>query len=190
MELKLKHQQTENSFLAAKIKIRLECINKVNKDKVKILDCFHASGRLYSIIEKLTNKKLDVIGIEIDKNKKSKFKVLYGDNLKYLNSINLQEFDIIDLDAFGTPVKQLEIILNKDVKCFVIFTFIIKVFGMLNFELLNKLGYSKAMINKVPSLFCRNGFDKFKKYLTYYGISNIKYIDKQNSKKIYAYFKG
>lgn len=39
--------------------------------------------------------------------------VLKGDNRKFLGGLNLQEFDLIDLDAYGCPTDQLRIVSER-----------------------------------------------------------------------------
>lgn len=51
--------------------------------------------------------------VRIDKKKYDGPETIYGDNLKILPSLDLQSFDLIDLDAYGVPNKQLSIIAEK-----------------------------------------------------------------------------
>jgi len=171
--LKLKDPQinmkTDNSYFDLKVQLRLDCLK--GKKKVKILDCFSGEGKLWGAVIKKTKVKITIIGIEKEsgKNRMS----LPGDNIKYLKSIDLSQFDIIDLDAYGIPYAQLEIILNRDYKGIVIVTAIQSMFGMLPKKMLYRLGYTKEMIEKIPILFNKNGLDKLKNYLYLYGVQLI-----------------
>jgi len=49
-------------------------------------------------------------------------------------------------------------------------------FGALPTAMLNELGYSNVMIKKIPTLFYTNGIDKFKAWLSIYGIKSINII--------------
>lgn len=51
--------------------------------------------------------------LRIDKRKYDGPETVYGDNLKILPSLALGEFDLIDLDAYGVPYKQLRIVAEK-----------------------------------------------------------------------------
>lgn len=66
-------------------------------------------------------------------------------------------------------------------------TAIQSVMGQLPKKMLYKLGYQQCMVDKIPSLFNRNGIDKLKNYLYLYGIKTISgyFIDRKN----YFYFK-
>ena len=77
--------KTLNSFPLDKINLRIEALNKINKDVVKVLDCFHGYGKIWHEIQKRTDKKIELFGIEIDKEKKSNFNVVYGDNKKIID---------------------------------------------------------------------------------------------------------
>lgn len=81
----------------------------------------------------------------------------------------MSQLDIIDLDVYGIPFEQLEIIFDKKHKGIVFFTFILSGMGKANNGLLEHLGFTKDMINKTPALFNSNGFDKFCSYLSVRG---------------------
>jgi hypothetical protein len=102
---------------------------------------------------------------------------LQGDNLKFLASMDISKFNVIDLDAYGVPYLQLKIIfsrkLQKETVVFV--TFIQSVFGRLPNDMLEELGYSPTMIRKCPAIFFKNGFEKFKQFLACHGIEQIRY---------------
>ncbi len=91
----------------------------------------------------------------------------------------LENYDVIDLDAYGVPYQQLSIVLeyfrkaksNKEHVVFV--TFIQTLFGGLPRKLLYEIGYTKGMVEKVPSLFNVGGFEKIKRYLYKYGVRKI-----------------
>ena len=177
----MNNRQTDNSYLFNKINLRKSCLNK-NKNYI-VLDCFAGKGLIWDNIKK-DNYFISLISI--DKKEQATIK---GDNLKVLKSIDLDQFDIIDLDAYGSPFNQLEIILNQKIKNKIIFfTFIQSMFGQLNRKMLNVLGYTDFMIKKIPALFNKNGFDKFCQYLSKKGIDKIYYICHNN--KYYGYFKS
>lgn len=174
--------QTNNSYLEGKVKLRLE--NLPGENTINVLDCYRGNSEIWDKIKKSTDKQINIIGID-----KKNYGGLYlkGDNLKFLKTLDLKIFDIIDLDSYGVPYEQLEIIFKKEYKGIIFVTFIQSQFGRLNNKLLIKLGYTKKMINKIPTLFSRNGFEKFKLYLKSCGISRIKSLNYNN--KHYIFFK-
>jgi hypothetical protein len=150
---------------------------------MKILDCFSANGVIWENI----CDKTEISVLRIEKRKSAKGIYLIGDNLKYLASLDLAQFDCIDLDAFGVPYKQLEIIFPKIKSGCVIFcTFIQSVFGVLPTAMLCKLGYTLSMIRSIPTLFYASGFEKFCNYLSLNGVKSVKYYQKHN--KYYLVF--
>ena len=113
---------------------------------------------------------------------------LQGDNLKYIASLTLSGFHVIDLDAFGVPFAQLEQIWNRlrtDQR--IAFTFIQSGMGQLPKGLLSSLGITREMSSKCPALFNRNGFEKLKAYLSINGVRQIQYL--QFDRKIYGTFR-
>jgi hypothetical protein len=110
---------------------------------------------------------------------------LPGDNLKYLKSIKL-DYDIVDLDAYGIPFKQLEILFKRNYIGTIIVTAIQSGMGVLPKGMLHKLGYQQSMVDKIPTLFSRNGIEKLKNYLYLYGVKQITgyFINRKN----YFYF--
>ncbi len=173
--------QTDNSFLNDKVFLRLKSLPDINE--LHVLNAFGGDNLIWNKIKKLTNKKIHVLCIDT----KDKSHVqLKGDNIKYIAGMDLNKFDIIDLDAYGVPFKQLETIFKSGWHGLIYFTFIQSGMGQLNISMLNYLGFTNVMINKCKSLFNINGFDKFKSYLSLKGISNIYYINYE--RKYYGYF--
>lgn len=166
----MKSLQINNSYVDTKINLRIENLPK--KD-ISVLDCFHGEGILWGRIKKELPQKVNITGID---RKNYNNNALIGENLKYLKKIDLSNYDVIDLDAYGTPVKQLEAILKNGTfkEVVVFYTFIQSLFGGLPHVMLEKLGYTKKMIKKIPSLFNKNGLDKYYYYLQKVGVKRIK----------------
>jgi len=135
---------------------------------------------LWNKIKEKTNKEIEVTSIEqiSEKNKIA----LVGNNVKYLKSINLNKYDIIDLDAYGFPIEQLDIIFSRKYRGIIIVTAIQTLYGNLPNKMLFKLGYTKSMINKCRTLFCRNGIEKLKNYLYLNGVKEIEgyFVNRKN----------
>lgn len=177
---------TDNSFLENKVKLRIRHLP--GKKEIKVLDCFAGKGIIWKKIQERSKKEIKVLGIDIKNKSKQVF--LQGNNLKFLPLLNLENYDIIDLDAYGVPFSQLEIIFKKKPKKFLIFgTFNQTIYGGLPYKMLERLGYSKKMIRKCPTLFFRNGWEKFKNYLACEGISLIHYLTADNNRKNYFLIK-
>lgn len=172
--------KTNNSYLDIKQSFR-ELNIKELKEK-KVLDAFCGNSEIWKNI----NTDL-YIGINKEKTKKVNLK---GDNRKYLSIMNLENYNIIDLDAYGIPFDQLELVFkNKTLQSgtIIFFTFIQSIFGKMPIKLLKLYGYKSEMIKKIPTLFDKKGFEIFKWYLADRGINEVYYIQIDN--KIYGMFK-
>lgn len=170
------------SLINAKIQLRINSIEHL-KGKIKVLELFGGEGVLWNEVKKLTGKDILILGI--DKNKYKRVQ-LQGDNLKFIDSLNLQEFDVIDADAWGSPFYQVEKIFSKNYKGIVHCTFIQTMMGGLSKEMLLRLGYTETMLSKIKSVFNKNGVEKFKNYLAQNGVTQINIVT--DNKKNYLYF--
>ena len=174
--------QTDNSFFETKVKLR---IDNLPARECSVLDCYTGTGLIWRTIKEKTKRRINVLGMEL---KKLHGIYLQGDNLKFLASMDISRFNIIDLDAYGVPYEQLKIIFSRKLQpeTVVFVTFIQSVYGRLPNKMLKELGYSPAMIRKCPTIFFRNGFEKFKQYLAIKGIGQIKHYS--HKKKHYLCF--
>ena len=178
--------KTDHSYFREKVNLRFNCLP--NKKRINILECFAGKGLLWDAVSIKTNKQLDITRIEKEKGKGDK-PYLVGDNLKFLKILDLSKYDIIDLDAYGIPIAQLEILFNSKYKGIIIITYISSVFGCLPRKLLYSLGYTKLMINKIPTLFYKNPLGKILQYLSSKGVNKVfGYFYEVPSVKNYFYF--
>lgn len=168
--------KTDNSNLLVKINLRKEAA----KGCSTVLDCYAGTGLLW----RRSSENIKVTSIEKIKGKNRK--ALTGDNLKYLKSMNLQKFDVIDLDAYGIPFEQIKTILDRNYKGVVIVTAIQSLYGNLPTQLLTSLGYGSNMLKKIKSIFTFDGIGKLENYLYLRGIQTIKGIT--IGRKSYFYF--
>ena len=175
--------QTDNSYLADKIALRLSMLPQ--KEILNVVDAFHGKGTIWKNISKKYEGKIRITKIDIESKNNNDF-VLMGDNKKYLSSLSLKKYDVIDLDAYGVPYDQLKIVFDRDFKGIVFVTFIQSVMGRLSNGLLNDLGYTDDMIDKCPMLLCRNGKIKFLNWLGLNGVNTI--TMRSQSRKCYLGF--
>lgn len=172
----------DNSYLREKILFREIFIEKLKEKNV--LDVFCGKFKIWDKI-----KKDNYLGIDQIKTDKIK---LNGDNKKYLAILDLSKFNIIDMDAYGIPYQQLDILFKNNTlqkNTIIFFTFIQVFLGIIPEKLLNLYGYPNKMIKKIPTLFSKNGFEIFKWWLSTKKIKKIKYIKYDKGyKKIYGMF--
>jgi hypothetical protein len=170
------------SLINSKVQLRIDSIEHL-KGQIKVLELFGGEGVLWNEVKKITKKDILILGI--DKNKYKRVQ-LQGDNLKFIDSLNLNDFDVIDADAWGSPFYQIEKIFSQNYKGIVHCTFIQTMHGDLSKEMLLRLGYTEKMLSKVKSIFNKNGIEKFKNYLARNGVNKIYIVSK--NKKNYLYF--
>ncbi len=178
-------RQIDNSYLQEKIKLRVNSLNEIKKKDIFVFEAFCGDGVIWDEVKKRTNKNIKILKVDKKANKSGLY--LKGDNLKFLSSIDLTKFDIIDLDAYGSPYRQLAEIFKREYKGIVHLTFIQSMLGGVNHDLLVELGYSKKMIKKCPTLFSKNGLNKILSYLSKHDIKKTTGVFVNN--KNYFYFK-
>lgn len=179
--------KTDNSFLEEKVKLRLD--NLPNKKTIQVLDCFCGNRVIWNAIKAARpDTEFCIVGIDIKKDGDGLY--LVGDNLKYITGMDLSKFDIIDIDAYGIPFKQCEALFsNPTAKGKIVFATVIQsLYGCLPKKMLNVLGYTEKMIDKIPSLFNSNGIDKFLEYLSVRGVKQVKKYSDSSNRKNYLMF--
>lgn len=176
-------RQTDNSYLGDKIALRIN--NIPLKKSLQVIDAYTGKGTIWANIKKTYKGQISLTRIDLKQDASDDF-YFVGDNVKFLGAMDLSKYDVIDLDAYGVPYQQLKIIFDSDFKgcCFV--TFIQSLMGGLNRDFLIDLGYTKAMIEKCPTLFAKAGLDKFKCWLALHGVKSIK--ARSHKRKSYLFF--
>jgi len=173
--------KTDNAFLQDKVNLRSRHL----PDSPVVLDCFAGEGTIWRLVkEQNPDKKIISLSIEKIKNKGGFH--LVGDNTRFLAALNLSVYNVIDLDSYGVPYPQLQILFERDYHGLVFFTFIQSFAGQLPWGMLEEVGFSRAIIEKSPILCSRNGWGKFKEYLALRGVEQITFINHQ--RKYYGYF--
>jgi len=162
--------QTESSHLGAKIRLRLNNLPE-NKDTLRVLDVFSANGKIWNEIKRLSSRDIKVLRMDIRADLEGIY--LLGDNMKFLETMDLSAYDIIDVDAYGIPFEQLRVILPKAKGKKIFVTFIQSLLGTCPYDLLNFVGIPHGMIQKCPTLFGKKAWGIFKQYLAQNGVVTI-----------------
>ena len=144
-------KKNDNSHLKNKISLRIE--NLPDKTSLKILDCFHGEGLIWKkITETVKTKKIVINKVDI----KEKGDSLKINIYKILPTLTLSEYDIIDIDCYGSPFSALDMIFKNKTfspKTTTIFYTNISVFlGGIKKELIFQSGISAKMYKKIPFL--------------------------------------
>jgi hypothetical protein len=161
-------KKTDNHYTQDKVLLR--CSHLPEGD-IRVLDCFGGKGVIWDKIRKKTEKKISRVAIDIRKDLNTPH--LHGDNLKYLLAMDLNKFNAIDLDAYGTPVKQLEILFARNYTGQVYATFIQTMYGGLPTSMLTSIGFTETMVKKSPSLLYKRGWEYFLQWLALQGVTEV-----------------
>lgn len=176
--------KTNNDPATFDTKVALRLMSLPTKNEINVLDCFSGEGKIWDSVKKKTDKKINILSIDIKEYSKVSLK---GDNCKFLKSIDLKKFDIIDLDAYGSPSNQLAILKEKQYKGVVHCTFIQTMMGKINTNILKECGYTDVMIKKIPTLFNKDGLNKILNYVYLkFNVTKFKICTYKN--KNYFYF--
>lgn len=158
--------QIDNTYFDVKVQLRAE---NLPSGPVRVLDCFSGTGRIWNEVRRRCPGR-DIHVTRIDSRRDLPGIYLRGDNRKYLASMNLDAFNVIDLDAYGAPFDQLELLFgrgqNTPKRVFVTMTKVCS----LPYGMLEQLGYSRAMIGRCPSVFSLNIHVKVRNYLAVKGV--------------------
>jgi hypothetical protein len=164
--------KTDNSYLRDKVDLR---INHLPAGDVRVLDCYSGKGLIWAAVQKVSGRKMKVLPIDQRKDKLDFH--LHGDNLDYLETLDLAKFNVIDLDSYGIPFAQIECLARRKYKG-VVFVTVIQCYsptggGTIPRGMLQKIGFTDAMITKAPTLFGRRGWQYFLEYLSAIGVKKI-----------------
>lgn len=179
--------KTLNAFPEDKIRLRLEVLKLFeNQDCISVLDCFHGYGKLWGEIQKRSSKEINLLGMEIDREKKSSFPVVYGDNKKLLPSLDLMKYDIIDIDSFGDSYYYIKSIIDK-VKpgAVIIYMHITVNMGSMSRDVINDV-IGDRIYKKCKTIFRSRFVDIFESGLYNLGVRQVVQMQKNN--KIYGFF--
>jgi len=169
----MSNHRTDNSFLWDKIALRLNHIP--HKPLLTVLDAFGGDDVIWNKIKERYDGEINILRCDQKADKKGAY--LRGNNVKFLRAMDLSRFDVIDLDAYGYPYAQLKEIFKwhhrRRLEAMVFVTAIQVSFNALPYGMLEELGYPKAMIRKIPTLFAGNGIEKMRRYLALHGVHKI-----------------
>lgn len=137
----------DNSHFEEKVRLRVEAVERICKTEVRVLDMFAGKGLLWKEVQKHTDKKIVTLSIEKERGKNKR--ALTGDNAKFLPSLSPGDFDIIDIDAYGIPAKQ--IMWAAKGGAIVIVTAILSIYGCIPFDLCKYYGIGKSIYKEIKT---------------------------------------
>ena len=172
--------KTDNKSIANKIFIRKEAIKYLKE--IKVLDLFAGRNVLWD------NIKTDrYYGIDIESNKG---KNLNADTRNVFDSIDLNEFNVIDCDSYGIAFDiYKKLLTNKNIMkgTIILYTLITNEFTKIQNEAKKEFNF-QHIYHKAPSLFNARAIEFFYEMLANYGIKEVNYYSlRDNFDKHYGY---
>ena len=158
---------TDNDLLMSKAQLRAD---HIPARPITVLDAFGGFGKTWETVAQLT-ARTDIYRMGIDSEKRPG--CVRGDNRKWLKGLELSRFDVIDLDAYGVPFEQVEILFRRRYKGVVFFTFIQTMQGSIPSRLLYAVGVSKEMRRKCPTLWAHIGWMVWLDWLAANGVTTV-----------------
>lgn len=160
--------KTDNSYLRDKVELR---INHLPAGEVRVLNCYSGKGLIWAAVKQLSGRDIKVLPID-HRADKGDFH-LHGDNLEYLETLDLSKYNVIDLDAYGIPFVQIDCLARRQYAGVVFVTAIQTVMGQMPHGLLERVGFTQAQFEKAPTLFGKRGWEYFLQYLASVGVARI-----------------
>jgi len=99
--------QVDNSHGAAKLALRRQLLNGLERRPLRVLDCCAGSEQMWGTLRQ--EYKVRYTGLDVKK-KAGRLKI---DSRRYLESADLTSFDVIDVDTYGSPWEHWETIARK-----------------------------------------------------------------------------
>jgi len=171
----------DNNLLNVKIKLRKEVVDLV--DSPRVLDCYAGEGIIWKEIKKAEQKDISVFSID----RVGKYRADWvGNNINFLRTKDLSQFNIIDLDAWGSPVKQIEVLLKRKYTGYVVVTFISTIAINPDSSLCKSYGLSHEIVKESPAIVGGKIFKMFFDFLAKNRIKEIRVCG--TAKKKYLWF--
>ena len=142
------NHKEENYHLEEKAWLRFQMLSMLGKPQVTVLDAFAGSGQVWKRVQALA-PHIEIHRLAIEKRKSAaEPDAIVGDNLKVLPTIHLADFDLIDLDAFGFPNKQLAICADKAPDVPVVTTVIANHYAPTPYDVCDSLGLPRRWVER------------------------------------------
>jgi hypothetical protein len=103
-------RKTDNTPGALPIKAALRLAVLADVKNATVLDAFSGRGNIWKMVAVHRPEGTSLRSLRIDQRKGLGVGVLVGDNRRLLASLDLKPFDLIDLDAYGSPGEQVAIL--------------------------------------------------------------------------------
>lgn len=172
----------DHDWFKLKVQLRLQSIQEL--ENPHIIECFAGEGKLWDTVQMLTKKKL--ARFRIDANYYPNLDII-GDSLTFIKQTKISNYNVIDLDSWGSPVNHLEVIFQKQFKGIVHCTYCSPISINPDKKLAETFfQVDSKTIKKAPALFAKDTGSMMETFLSKNGINTI--FGHTSPKKNYFYF--
>lgn len=105
-----KRHRTDNNLAALSAKIDIRKAVLANVQPARVLDCFCGRGEMYRAVWR---EAAIYAGCDARPWKQTDPPRFVADNLRLLRALDLAQYNIFDMDAWGSPWGQMEIVLHR-----------------------------------------------------------------------------
>lgn len=140
--------QHSPGMFAAKVALRLAVLPSPADRPPRVLDCYAGDHDLWNAVREIT--PADVTHIDQHPTHRTD---LSGNNLRYLASLDLSKYDLIDLDAWGQPDHQVAVLAERGYRGVVVWTCICSNMGVPSGALLAATGIDPTWLKITRKVF-------------------------------------
>lgn len=106
-------KKLDNDHVASKVALRVEAVTRLGDPRpITVLDAFHGHGKLWDLVGDALPEGWEVRLYRADQAHR-KLGTLRINNVRLLEVLDLNRFDLIDLDAYGWPAYQLKLVASR-----------------------------------------------------------------------------
>ena len=135
---------------AGKVALRLAVAEGLGAGaQLRVLDAYAGAGRLWRAVSRHYPGHLELLGVDMRRFRTA----IKADNRRVLASIDLDRFDLIDLDAYGLPAEQAQIIASHGYRKPIVWTCIQKMFAVMPAAVTDAEGIPREWRDLCPTLF-------------------------------------
>lgn len=149
-------QHFSPTMFAAKVALRLNVLPEPDGRPARVLDAYAGDHDIWDTADEV-RPGLEVLHIEQKPTRKTD---LSGNNLRYLASMDLSRFDLIDLDAWGQPAAQVSAIVDRGYQGVITWTCITSNMGVPTGEILVADGIDPEWLSVSRKIFDASSLER------------------------------
>lgn len=159
-------KKVDNDHQPSKIAVRRLAVESLGEPRpIRVLDAYHGYGKMWEKMgDAMPDWTFNVYGVD---NQHRGAGTIRADNVRLLEALDLSKFDLIDLDAYGWPTKQLRLVAAGAPDVAVVTTRIHQRLGQVPHDILDDLNF--ALPKAVPTLLQRLSEELWEAWLHHLG---------------------